>query len=49
MQGWFRHLRDPKTWNPKAYLDEWLALARAVTKAVPAARFGMPDVAGNLS
>lgn len=40
-----RHLRDPKTWNAKTYLDEWLAMARAVAKAVPGARFGMPDVA----
>ena len=43
------HLRDPKTWNAKAYLDEWLTMARAVTKAVPGARFGMPDVAVNVS
>ncbi len=43
------HLRDPKTWNAKAYLDEWLAMARAVTKAVPAAQFGIPDVAANVS
>jgi hypothetical protein len=43
------HLRDPKTWNAKAYLDEWLTLARAVAKAVPGARFGMPDIAGNMS
>ena len=42
------HLRDPRMWNVKAYLDEWLAIARAVTKAVPGARFGMPDVAGNV-
>jgi hypothetical protein len=42
------HLRDPKTWNAKTYLDEWLAIARAVTKAVPGARFGMPDVAANV-
>ena len=42
------HLRDPKTWNVKAYLDEWLPIARAVTKAVPGARFGMPDVAANV-
>ena len=42
------HLRDPQTWNAKTYLDEWLAMARAVTKAVPSARFGMPDVAGNV-
>jgi hypothetical protein len=44
-----RHLRDPKTWNAKAHMDEWLAIARAVTKAVPAARFGMPDVAGDVN
>lgn len=43
------HLRDPKTWNAKAYLDEWLAIARAVTRAVPGAKFGMPDVASNVS
>src|SRR5579862_2281055 len=42
------HLRDPKTWNAKAYLDEWLAIARAVAKVVPEARFGMPDVARNV-
>ena len=42
------HLRDPKTWNAKMYLDEWLAMARAVAKAVPGARFGMPDVAANV-
>ncbi len=44
-----RHLRDPNTWNAKAYLDEWLAIARAVTKAVPAAQFGMPDVAADVN
>lgn len=44
-----RHLRDPKTWSPKTYLDEWLGLARAITERVPAAIFGMPDVAGNVS
>ncbi|MFZ0633619.1 MAG: hypothetical protein WA399_19850 [Acidobacteriaceae bacterium] len=42
------HLRDPKTWNAETYLKEWLAMARAVTKAVPGARFGMPDVAANV-
>lgn len=42
------HLRDPKTWNVKTYLDEWLAIARAVTRAVPDARFGMPDVASHV-
>ena len=44
-----RHLRDPKTWSAKTYLDEWLVLARAITERVPWARFGMPDVAGNVS
>jgi hypothetical protein len=43
------HLRDPKTWSAKTYLEEWLALARAIATRVPAAKFGMPDVAGNVS
>jgi hypothetical protein len=42
------HLRDPKTWSVKTYLQEWLALARAVTTRVPGAKFGMPDVAMNV-
>jgi hypothetical protein len=44
-----RHLRDPKTWSAKTYLEEWLALARAIAVRVPAAKFGMPDVAGAVS
>jgi hypothetical protein len=44
-----RHLRDPKTWSAKTYLEEWLALARAIVVRVPAAKFGMPDVASNVS
>jgi hypothetical protein len=43
------HLRDPKTWSAKAYLEEWRALARAIAARVPAAKFGMPDVASNAS
>jgi hypothetical protein len=43
------HLRDPKTWSAKTYLDEWLALAHAVTSRVPGAKFGMPDVASDVS
>ena len=43
-----RHLRDPKTWSAKTYLDEWLTIARAVTTWVPGAKFGMPDVASNV-
>src|SRR5271156_1830240 len=43
------HLRDPKTWSVKTYLEEWLTLARAIAARVPAAKFGMPDVASNAS
>jgi len=44
-----RHLRDPKTWSVKTYLDEWLTLARAIAARVPTAKFGMPDVASDVS
>jgi hypothetical protein len=44
-----RHLRDPQTWSAKQYLEEWLTLARAIAVRVPAARFGMADVASNVS
>jgi hypothetical protein len=44
-----RHLRDPKTWSAKTYLDEWLAMARAIAARVPEAKFGMPDVASNVA
>jgi len=44
-----RHLRDPKTWSSKTYLDEWLGMARAITARVPGAKFGMPDVAANVA
>ena len=44
-----RHLRDPKTWSAKAYLEEWLALSRAITARVPEAKFSMPDIASNVS
>ena len=37
-----RHLRDPKTWSAKTYLEEWLSLSRAIAARVPAAKFGMP-------
>jgi hypothetical protein len=43
------HLRDPATWSAKMYLDEWLRLARAIAARVPSARFGLPDVAGDVS
>jgi hypothetical protein len=41
------HLRDPKTWSPELYMDEWLDEANAIRSRVPAARFGLPDTAGN--
>jgi hypothetical protein len=44
-----RHLRDPKTWSAKTYLEEWLTLARAIAVRVPAAKFGIPDVASKVS
>jgi hypothetical protein len=44
-----RHLRDPKTWSAKTYLEEWLLLARAIAAGVAAAKFGLPDVAGAVS
>jgi hypothetical protein len=43
-----RHLRDPKTWSAKTYLEEWIKLARAIAVRVPAAKFGMPDVASKV-
>jgi hypothetical protein len=44
-----RHLRDPQTWSAKTYLQEWLSLSRAIAAGVPAAKFGMPDVASKVS
>jgi hypothetical protein len=44
-----RHLRDPKTWSANTYLQEWLTLSRAIATRVPAAKFGMPDVASKVS
>jgi hypothetical protein len=44
-----RHLRDPKTWSAKTYLEEWLSVARAVTSRISGAKFGMPDVASDVA
>ncbi|MEI9979571.1 MAG: hypothetical protein WDN23_11335 [Edaphobacter sp.] len=41
------HFRDKATWNAEAYLDQWLAAATAIRARVPAACFGLPDVAYN--
>lgn len=40
-------IRDPKTWSASVFLDEWLTFAHAILARVPAARFGMPDIASN--
>ena len=40
-------IRDPKTWNADTYFDEWITFANAIRKAVPSARFGVPDTSGN--
>jgi len=40
-------IRDPKTWTADTYFDEWLTFANAIRARVPAAKFGMPDTAGN--
>jgi hypothetical protein len=46
-------IRDPRLtghpWNVEAFLTEWLTFARAILARVPAARFGMPDIASNAS
>jgi hypothetical protein len=42
------HLRDADTWNVDVYLQQWLVIARAVQKAIPSAKFGLPDVAGKV-
>jgi len=42
------HLRDADTWNVDLYLQQWLVIARAVQKAIPAAKFGLPDVASKV-
>ena len=40
------HLRDPKTWSPELYMDEWLDTANAIRSRLPNARFGLPDTSG---
>jgi hypothetical protein len=42
------HLRNADTWNVDAYMKDWLVIARAVQKAIPEAKFGMPDVASKV-
>ncbi len=43
------HLRDPQTWDVRHYLEQWLVIANAVGKALPGVRFGMPDVAADVT
>ncbi|HLK48577.1 MAG TPA: hypothetical protein VKT49_10610 [Bryobacteraceae bacterium] len=42
-------LREPAEWNTDRYLEEWLVIARAVERALPEARFGLPDVASDVT
>src|SRR5258708_37634744 len=42
-----RHLRDAKTWSAKIYLQEWLALAPAVTLRVAGGKIAMPHGASD--
>jgi hypothetical protein len=42
------HLRSADTWTVDTYLQQWLVIARAVQKALPNAKFGMPDVASKV-
>jgi hypothetical protein len=42
-------LREPTEWNTDRYLDEWLVIARAVQRALPRAKFGLPDVAWDVT
>jgi hypothetical protein len=37
-------IRNLRTWDVDAYMQEWLPFARAVAQATPAARIGMPDI-----
>jgi len=46
--GFGRRFRDKATWNANTYLDDWLPVANAIQASVPDARFGLPDVAGNV-
>jgi hypothetical protein len=43
------HLRNGDTWGPDLYLQQWLTIARAVQKAIPSAKFGLPDVASKVA
>jgi hypothetical protein len=42
-------LREESAWNVDQYLQEWLRIARAVQKILPQAKFGMPDVARDMT
>jgi hypothetical protein len=44
-----RHLRDSKTWGPEAYLKDWLTHANAIRAKAPHAKFGIPDVASDVT
>jgi hypothetical protein len=46
--GFPRRFREKAKWTADAYLDDWLAAAKAIRARVPDARFGLPDVASNV-
>jgi hypothetical protein len=46
--GFPHRFRDKATWNANTYLDDWFAAVNAIRTRVPDARFGLPDVAGNM-
>jgi len=42
-----KRFRDKAKWSADAYLDEWLASAKAIVAVVPGAKFGLPDTSGS--
>ena len=42
-------LREPAEWNADRYFNEWLTIARAVQRTLPGAKFGLPDVARDVT
>ena len=42
-------LREPAEWNVDRYFNEWLTIARAVQRTLPGAKFGLPDVARDVT
>lgn len=47
--GFPNRFRDKASWNANTYFDDWLPCAKAIQARIPEARFGLPDVAGNVA